>query len=352
MMSTQILLSPVGLALFILYFSLSLFTGSQIIRMVYYRHKLRSFQMGFRIQLFIWALLRAVYFAFYNLLENSIIADAILYWLPFNIQFSTFSFMVVFFAHLQHKHKSEWKSFKRWYITAWITINVIFYILGFVWVGLDCFYDDKHHGNAPEWLVEVHLYFNGGVFFVLDLLLAWYGWKLAQMMTRPEGPQVKLIAKISVKKVVAVTFTLFLLFASRCLFDLISASYSRVSLSITNDLDAILTFVLLCLWEVIPTMLVLILIGTVPSSALGAFSKQPQRHVHPHTRPRRPSETSSLLKTQLFNDPRRYDSDEESPLFKGSPLLYGGTTPGSYASPGAHIPISINDATGTTPNYR
>jgi len=84
-----------------------------------------------------WSLLRTVYFFFVFQLDGFI--PLLIYWLPVNVMFATFSLLVVFYAHLHHKQKAEWKAFKRKYLTVWAALSIIFLILGLVWIflGLD-----------------------------------------------------------------------------------------------------------------------------------------------------------------------------------------------------------------------
>lgn len=95
------------------------------------------------------------------------------------------------------------------------------------------------------------------------------------------------------------------------------------------------TFIAFCSWEVFPTILVLVLFGTVHSTKLGmfsnichCFSNSAQESDYPSVQYTRVSQDGgrigkledktnllvhpSFSKAQLFNDPRRYDSDDES----------------------------------------
>ena len=103
------------------------------------------------------------------------------------------------------------------------------------------------------------------------------------------------------------------------------------------------TFIAFCLWEILPIILVLVLFGNVNATTLGAFNKAEPKKPTTFIRPKRVTESQdTLLKAQLFNDPKRYDSDDEtSPLHKGnSPLFYyyGNNSPYLTSS----INVSIN----------
>jgi len=338
-MGDTVSLMSVSFGLFVAYFALSLYIGLQMGLMIYYRHKLRSFQMGFFIQCFIWSFLRTLYFLLYNIINRVHWLDRIIYWIPFNLQFCTFSFLVVYYAHLHQKQKAEWKDFKKKYISFWAIINLLFFLfqLALIITGI-VLNDPEKNEEDPQWLSSVHLFFNGIVFFVLVIVLAWQGWKIAQLMRTAMGNQTKLLAKISFRRIAVVTLTLFVLFTSRTVYDILSAVDPNVVIEVSGDatMEALLTFVLFFFWEIVPTILVLVLFGLVRTTNLGAFSRQKPSKNKSSTpsRPRTPLAAPSggvLSKAHLFNDPRRYDSDEEtSPFLKTSgniSLSYNNTNP-------------------------
>jgi len=153
-------------ALAVIYASLFIFEGFLLGRIVYFRHKFLSFQVAFLILFFFWAVLRSIFFAF---LVNStnVAAYNIVYWIPINIQFATFSLLACYYAHLHYKHKSEWSDFQRKYTITWSVLNSVFLILESVFVGLDIKYDQENQ-TEPGWLTNVHRVFSGTVFFFGD----------------------------------------------------------------------------------------------------------------------------------------------------------------------------------------
>jgi len=215
----------------------------------------------------------------------------------------------------------------------WISINIVALILAFVWVALGIALDE------PSWLTRVHGIFTGIIFFALVVVLAWYGWGAAHLMKeKPTShKQTKLIAKVSFPKILGVTFSLFVLFTTRTMYDFIMASGQfSVDIETGTTYSALFSFVCFSLWEIIPTILVLVLFGKVQSTTLGAFSKK-QTFVKKNPNYTKIvnqnnsvnteiSNSGPLAKAQIFNDPRRYDSDDETTPFKSqtsTPLLYG-----------------------------
>ncbi|PRP87717.1 hypothetical protein PROFUN_02417 [Planoprotostelium fungivorum] len=339
-----------------LYAGIVLFVGFQLIRIIYYRydffpmltssrHKLRSFQVGFLVQLFFWALIRFFFFLLLDIINDGINAEeegigwfcsfGILYWLPFNIQFSTFSLLVIYYAHILQSQKAQWKHFKKIYGAIWAVINFLFLAANCVWVGLRVYYYTIGEFEPPRWLLITHMVFIGFVFFVLVTIIALYGWKTARVMkNNPSLVQTRLLAKISFPKILFVSFSLFVLFGSRCVYDWVFAArpYDNIVIQSGNTKKELFMFMGFFFWEIVPTILVLVLFGKVSATGLGAwskstvsvFEKQTKYAAIPH------SDTSYLPKSQLFNDPRRYESDEESsPLNRSiNPTMYG-----SSASP-------------------
>jgi len=313
---------------------LVLFISLQLGRIVYYRHKLRSFQVGFLVQCFFWGLLRALFFLLLDFISNTNWLLLIIYWLPINIQYSTFSLLVVYYAYLNpiHEVKAEMRKFKRVYISVWLTTNVLFLLGSIAGIILGVIYHDPYE-DEPDWLSAVHGYFTGGVFLVLVVVLAYHGFKIFQLMRH--GPRSKLLAKVSLSKILLVTVVLFLLFTSRCAYEFTMAVGVK-SLTVSSGMvkEGLFTFVGLCAWEIIPTILVLVLFGNVNSTTLGACSNvchccrnsgdDSEYLSVNYQRINHESQGShNFNKAQLFNNPKRYDSDEETSSSQRTSPLYG-----------------------------
>jgi len=331
-------------ALFILYLLLVCFIVLQLGRIIYYRHKIRSFQAGFLIQCFFWALLRAIFFLLSDFLSSTNWLLLFIFWIPINIQFSTFSLLVVYYAYLNplHEVKAEMRKFKRFYFTVWFVTNIVFFIGTLVGIILGVKYDDPYE-NEPDWLTAAHGYFTGSVFLVLVIVMAYHAFKVFHLIR--QGPRSKLLAKISLNKIAFVTLALFLLFMSRSSYDFIVAAGISASYNLSPSMNKpLFSFVIFVAWEIIPTILVLVLFGTVNSTTLGAFGNlcpcfkrhndlTPYASVKYQSLNQDPGENmqSSLHKAQLVNDPKHYDSDNDSFSQGTSPL--SGVSPSSFSTP-------------------
>lgn len=107
-----------------------------------FRHNLFSFQLGFLVLCFVWGIVRAVFWWLTPVLpEPSVAAIGMLWYeymvlflfsssfrIPINLQFATFSLLVLFYAHLVHRATWE-KTMKRICTATYIGTNVVFLIL-------------------------------------------------------------------------------------------------------------------------------------------------------------------------------------------------------------------------------
>jgi len=223
---------------------------------------------------------------------------------------------------------------KKKYFSAYIITNLVFLILAIifaVWIGLGIQYDSENT-LEPSWLYQIHSYFTSAIFFLLVIVLAWHTYQVYRLMKAAKGTQTVLVGKVSWTKILGIAISLFCLFTSRTLYDFIIAVDTRliVQVSAGSSTAAMITFIALLLWEIIPIILVLILFGNVSATTLGAFSKPENKKVNTLLRQKKVNENSQdqLSKASLFNDPKRYDSDDETTPLRGSPMyFYGNNSP-------------------------
>eukprot|EP01114_Cavostelium_apophysatum_P014965 TRINITY_DN3994_c0_g1_i1.p1 TRINITY_DN3994_c0_g1~~TRINITY_DN3994_c0_g1_i1.p1 ORF type:complete len:356 (-),score=63.33 TRINITY_DN3994_c0_g1_i1:291-1358(-) len=331
-----------NIALAILYGILFLFEIIQFFRIVYYRHKFRSFQVAFLFLCWFWALLRIIFFsAFINIdwTEDSAWLYLIVYWLPINVEFATFSLLVVYYAHLQHKQKTEWWNFKRKYIITYSLVNGAFFVVEGVLVVLGIFYDKKT--NEPSWLKAAHRLFSAVVFLLLMAVIGFYTWRIRKFMFETKN-QPKLLAKLSPRKIILVSVSLFVIFTARAIYDFVTVIDENIILNVSKDheKEEAVPVLVIVAFEILPTILVLILFGQVKSTTLGVLHKKPVflhdgRNALYNKNDSLRGSTGQLLRSDIFNNPRRYDSDEETP-FKSSPSP--NSSMGSYGTLNAIAP--------------
>lgn len=109
----------------VLYGSICVASGVQSARILLNRHSITSFQFAFHILCFLWTSLRTTFFASTAPLPRTL--TLLIYWFPIDIQFATFSLMVVFYAYVIYKR--EWESKRALLLTVYIIANVTMFSL-------------------------------------------------------------------------------------------------------------------------------------------------------------------------------------------------------------------------------
>ncbi|KAM9985424.1 hypothetical protein ACTFIZ_008963 [Dictyostelium cf. discoideum] len=324
--------SGIPFPLLILYSSLTLIVSFQIIRILYNKHNIFSFRFGFLLLGFIWGLLRAIFWGFFDIFSNSSKAVQNSFFLiPINIQFATFSLLVLFYAHVVHR--TTWERFTRMRFTiVYSSVNIILLVLQIVWIAVYSKYSDV------GLLAQIQFILNGVVFLLLVSILAFYGWKLRiikQNTNRHLQSQLPL-------SIIPITFFIFLCFTSRCVYDFIAA-FGKVNIQLSDQLslgENIAIFLTYLVWEILPYILILVLFWRIPTTHIGGLARR-NKNVNSFAYPPQtaviPGRTIQQQPSRLFLDPQRYDSDDETTnlLHKGSPVLYSGRH-----SPYSTTPIS------------
>ncbi|GAM18100.1 hypothetical protein SAMD00019534_012750 [Acytostelium subglobosum LB1] len=326
------------LSLFLTYLAITLVVAFQIGRIIYNKHKKFSWRSGFLLLGFLWGALRTVFWLTFGVNQNQLVAE-MLFSIPINIQFATFSLLVLFYAHVVHR--STWEtSTKAIFSIAYISINVLLFILQCVWIAFD--YKDSlnqpNNDNStnpnpnPCQTTDTQLtvydqtayILTGVVFLLLVSILAFYGWRLNFIIKSTKSAQLQSQLPISI---IPITFIIFLCFTSRCIFNFISAVGSIPSINLDCDSvkQSITVFLSYFFWEILPYILILVLFWRIPSTQIGGLSKRSKTNLtFPQTTvPGRvinhQSQPGALAR--LFLDPQRYDSDDETTtlLYKNSP---------------------------------
>jgi len=315
-------------ALAILYTVLTLAVGFQISRILYYRHNIYSFQLGFLSLCFIWGIIRACFWWLFPVVSNpwGVIAMTLL-WVPVNLQFATFSLLVLFYAHLVHRATWE-KSTKKIFAITYIAINVVFIIVQSVWLGMYGYYFKIGTSDDHIWLVTAQSSLAGVVFLILVFILAGYGWLLHSALKATSS-----FVQPVPTTIFPITFIIFMLFLSRCIFDFVNAAgYWGIPVTSTSQHDNLVAFFLYFFWEILPAVMILGLFWKIPTTHIGGLPRRGKSNVYqfpfpPLIVPGGPypkDHEATGVASRLFNDPQRYDSDDETTSFlrKGSPIVY------------------------------
>ncbi|KYQ92171.1 hypothetical protein DLAC_07012 [Tieghemostelium lacteum] len=343
--------TAVNVALFVSYTIITLIILFQIGRILYNKHNIFSFRFGFLVLGLLWGIMRTLLWLVIE--SNSQMGVLILFSIPINIQFATFSLLVLFYAHVVHRHSWERVTKKRFTI-AYCIVNVVLLILQCVWIALN--YKNTPDGSSssaeePPWIGQVQSILTGIVFLLLVSILAFYGWRLNIILKTTKSQQFQSQLPMSI---IPITFFIFLCFFSRCIFDFVSAfGIGEINLGNPNVRDSITIIVSYFVWEIIPFILILILFWRIPTTSIGGIGSRRTKNINnnnyaypqPSYAPGRvinqtTGQPSNGNLARLFLDPQRYDSDDET-----TSLVHKGQSPVLYS--GRHSPYSTTPISGS-----
>eukprot|EP01100_Stratorugosa_tubuloviscum_P013367 TRINITY_DN6650_c2_g2_i1.p1 TRINITY_DN6650_c2_g2~~TRINITY_DN6650_c2_g2_i1.p1 ORF type:complete len:351 (-),score=78.52 TRINITY_DN6650_c2_g2_i1:183-1235(-) len=298
------------------YFSIILLVIIQFIRSIKYKNRLASFHTGFIFLCFLWSLLRAFFFLFFDKLttpESNFdnVAFILLYWFPFILQFATFALLVVFFAHIIHKH--EWKRLK---FIAWLIYmlsNAFFIILFTIFVIFIFIEQDK---SWPALSLQI---LAGVVALILMITLAVYGTLLTIKIRNGSSTSMIRNGDSPISTILVTTF-IFLAYASRTIFDFVTLIDGRgliLETPCTFTHGDTVTLICYICWEITPILLVLIFFGFIPTRNTKA--KLDRGLIINY-----PANYQTVAETNnIFSNPSRYDSmsekeSEEDQIFENT----------------------------------
>eukprot|EP00002_Diphylleia_rotans_P019726 TRINITY_DN3814_c0_g1_i2.p1 TRINITY_DN3814_c0_g1~~TRINITY_DN3814_c0_g1_i2.p1 ORF type:complete len:334 (+),score=56.71 TRINITY_DN3814_c0_g1_i2:50-1051(+) len=293
---------------------------TQGFRLVKYKHQLTSFQALF-IQLnFVWAIFRFVYFAI-GLADhkwNRLWEQILVYWLPFVVQYSTFSLLIMFYASLVFR-KTWWVTHRAYFLAVYIVTNILQYIFLAVWISLGV-----SEGQTKSLEQDISLYASV-IYFALAAGLGIFGYLVHR---HPLGYHEEVVYHASGYYWPALTLFLLLCFASRSIYSFYDAFDGNQSnfheKAVKYDLD-FPYFAVMLAWELIPVSIVLFFFK-IPNCAkiYQRLFQTETRELPPtlilqintveiaespffETRPRKRSNPINV-----FENIRRYDTDTES----------------------------------------
>lgn len=258
--------SVLTLVLVTAYVVLACVSAFQLLRIIYYRHPIKSFQAWFLIICLFWCTLRAIFF-----LKGQDMPDAaftLVYWLPIDLQFMTFSLLVIFYAFLLHQ--ATWEARRHLYFGVYGVVNASVVIITCVYVAIACRSGDEC--VFDERLTRLHHVFMASQFTVLVFVYGFYGWRL----WRTSGDAAALFPSQSVPcSVTFLTLGAWVVFCSRWIYNiLVSIDQKRFAISLMYGDDGMIdvaprAFFLLVWWEVVPSLFVLSFFRTIPPTPNG-----------------------------------------------------------------------------------
>ncbi|XP_041108806.1 G protein-coupled receptor 137Ba-like [Polyodon spathula] len=299
----------------VFYSLLFLFVYIQLWLILHYRHKRFSYQTVFLFLCLLWACLRTVLFSHY--FRNFVTANSLspfvfwlLYCFPVCLQFFTLSLMNLYFVQVIFKAKSKYApellKYRLPLYLIFLSISLVFMV-----VNLTCALLVKLSNTDPKNIVLVRVAINDTLFVLCAISLSTCLYKIAKMSLA----NIYLESKgTSICQVTIIGVIVILLYASRACYNLVvlalakykninSFDYDWYNVSDQADLKSlgdkgyVVFGVILFVWELLPTTLVV-------------FFFRVQRPAQDGTGPRIPSHVFSS-RAYFFDNPRRYDSDDD-----------------------------------------
>jgi len=234
---------------------LSLF---QIMRIIYHRHNIFHYQFGFLFFCFIWGVLRVSFLPFVYwppIIENALNGAAIV------IQFSTFSFVVLFYAQMVHRYTFQFLS--KVVIICFFAINLI--ILG-VFIGICLIVSTQ--------LETFQAILYGCAYVLLSVAILFYGWKLKYLIFKKNVKVPFLKHRYSL---LILTLLLSFIFTLRAIWNFILAvQFNNISIRLVpiiyygcpcpKIIDQLITSSLLIIWDIIPSAVMIGIFWKIPKS--------------------------------------------------------------------------------------
>eukprot|EP00457_Paulinella_chromatophora_P007433 gb/GEZN01007456.1/.p1 GENE.gb/GEZN01007456.1/~~gb/GEZN01007456.1/.p1 ORF type:complete len:403 (-),score=33.08 gb/GEZN01007456.1/:198-1406(-) len=227
----------------------------QLSRILWYGHALFSFQCGFAMLCLVWGAIRVVFLLHTGAWTT--VLTLFLFWLPLDLQFTTFSLFGVFLANLLYEY--QWDQHKQRFFVVCILSNIGIVTMTTVVLAMG--------HSAHKFLFDVeklhHLYISC-LFFLLTLAYGTALFTAAQrrdVLHAPNDP-------ITHFQIVLTILIAFLLLASRTVYNFCAWRHAH-ELQVTNYNWSIDPFagLLLMLWELFPAFSVLLYFRHIPKTS-------------------------------------------------------------------------------------
>jgi hypothetical protein len=269
-----------------LYVAVFLLAGFQVSRILYYRHNILGFQFWFLLILLTWSVLRALFFFFVYQWDE--VAFLILIWLPYWLQFATFSFLALFYFVITHTNSVSSPAAVasssssptasgagdaralRLGLSVWVSVNVLLLLTFAAMVAVV----ERVSSHLSESFVQGAQVCIAMMWVVLATLLAVFGWRVSGLLQRrviriPFHPKRAPPALLN-----ACTLLLFLIFCSRAVYDFFAAvAFRLVSVQDTIAWRQAVVFLVYLVWEILPALVVLFVSWEIPRTRVGGFRR-------------------------------------------------------------------------------
>ncbi|XP_042307637.1 integral membrane protein GPR137B [Sceloporus undulatus] len=319
-----------------LYALLFLWVYGQLWLVLRLRHKRLSFQTVFLFLCLLWAALRTLLFSFYfrdprgaNALPP--LAFWLLYCCPVCLQFFTLALLNLYFAQVIFKAKSKYSPELLKYRLPLYLVS-IFVSLLFLLVNLTCAVLVRIENSERKIIVLVRVAINDTLFVLCAISLSICLYKISKMSLA----NIYLESKgSSVCQLTTIGVTVILLYTSRACYNLVILSFSQSKAVNSFDYDwynvsdqadlkcqlgdagYVVFGVVLFVWELLPTSLVVFFFRVRnPTKDLTNPGIVPSHAFNP--------------RSYFFDNPRRYDSDDDLAWSISPHSIHGSFSPDYY----------------------
>uniref|UniRef100_A0A8C5M3P3 G protein-coupled receptor 137B n=1 Tax=Leptobrachium leishanense TaxID=445787 RepID=A0A8C5M3P3_9ANUR len=298
-------------------FVLFLFVYVQLWLVLKYKHKRFSYQTVFLFLCLFWASLRAVLFSFYfkNFVEaNTLGAFSfwLLYCFPVCLQFFTLTLMNLYFATVIFKAKSKYvPELIKYRMPLYLTFLVASVV--FLVVNLTCAILVKEEQADTKVIVSIRVAINDTLFVLCAISLSICLYKISKMSLAGVYLESK---GSSVCQVTSIGVTVIILYTTRACYNFVVLSLSEDSRYSSFDYDwynvsdqadlrcklgdagYIVFGIILFVWELLPTSLVVYYFRVRNAAQDMTNPGLLPNHGYSH-------------RSYFFDNPRRYDSDDD-----------------------------------------
>lgn len=248
----------------------------QLLQILYYRHNLRSFHFAFLSLVFLWTALRGVFFA--ETMRWPVGLVLFLYTFPLDLQFATFSLVVVYLAFLYYRRRRD--RARSLVVAVYAVANLAALIVTVSYIVLAC---RRNECRVSDSFDRAHHVYMGVELVVLVVAYAYFVARISmdehELVFEFQEERFTLTPKSRARsastpvRLQLATLPLFAIFVSRCVYFFLEAA-SVWSIVIGDDDGGVkrvspVTFVLFVVWEIAPTAMVLGFFRRIPKTRLG-----------------------------------------------------------------------------------
>ncbi|XP_053238559.1 integral membrane protein GPR137B [Podarcis raffonei] len=318
----------------VFYSLLFIFIYIQLWLVLHYRHKRLSYQTVFLFLCLLWASLRTVLFSFYFrdfVTANSLSPFAfwLLYCFPVCLQFFTLTLMNLYFTQVIFKAKSKYSPELLKYRLPLYLVSFVVSLL-FLLVNLTCAILVRIENSERKIIVLIRVAINDSLFVLCAISLSVCLYKISKMSLA----NIYLESKgSSVCQLTTVGVIVILLYTSRACYNLFILSFSQNKNSFDydwynvsdqanlkcqlGDAGYVVFGVILFVWELLPTSLVVFFFRVRnPTKDLTNPGIVPTHAFSP--------------RSYFFDNPRRYDSDDDLAWSISPHSIHGSFSPDYY----------------------